>query len=203
MPRPKRSKSTQAGKPLLSSSERSERVRKAWLTRRANKKRAERLQRKLLNAELGKGEGDTILSEKEAIRNRLNQALEKATRARRPLHRPGTTKTNGASTSMAENSAQPTDLSNAGFADPGRTNAGAFTGNISTPDALSRTISMHRNAQLCAFLGDLVSIRGKGGWRDFLPIMVSKPQIEAIEDFLLRSGYTIFNPPKLPPDLKD
>lgn len=58
-------------------------------------------------------------------------------------------------------------------------------------DAILRTVMMHRDEQLCCFMGDMAALRRMGGSR-FMPVVISRSQIEAIEDFLADQGFSMF-----------
>ncbi len=59
-------------------------------------------------------------------------------------------------------------------------------------DAVGRTLEMHRDEQIACFLADMVAMRQMGGMKGHFPIMVSRSQIEAIEEFLTDHGYSGF-----------
>jgi len=59
-------------------------------------------------------------------------------------------------------------------------------------DAISRTLDLHRDEQLCGFLGDMSAMRSMGSLRGHYPVMISRAQVEAIEGFLSDHGYGPF-----------
>lgn len=63
-------------------------------------------------------------------------------------------------------------------------------------DAILRTVVLHRDEQLCCFLGDMQALRQMAGIPCFAPFTISRSQIEAIEDFLTEQGYSPFGRPK-------
>lgn len=54
---------------------------------------------------------------------------------------------------------------------------------------IAHVLDLHRTEQLCAFLGDISALRQNGQMKGHYPIMVSRTQINAVEDFLRDHGY--------------
>lgn len=66
---------------------------------------------------------------------------------------------------------------------------------VSAGDAIMRTIIMQRNEQLCCFLADMSAVRRfQMGGHKHAPLMVTRSQIEAVEDFLREQGFSEFEP---------
>lgn len=59
-------------------------------------------------------------------------------------------------------------------------------------DAIARTLDMHRDEQLCGFLGDMSAARRSGQMVGHFPVMLSRSQAEAIEQWLVEQGYSAF-----------
>lgn len=59
-------------------------------------------------------------------------------------------------------------------------------------DGIIRTLRIARDEQICCFLAEMAAIRRMGSPTPFGPIMVSRSQIDAIEDFLAEHGCTQF-----------
>jgi len=62
---------------------------------------------------------------------------------------------------------------------------------VSGGDALLRMAMMHRDDQLCGFLGDMNAMRMMR-MPAHAPMMLSRAQAEAIEEFLIDHGYSLF-----------
>lgn len=58
-------------------------------------------------------------------------------------------------------------------------------------DAVISLLAIHRDEQLCCFLADIMQLR-KCGMPAHAPIMVTRSQVEALEDFLTEHGVTMF-----------
>lgn len=63
---------------------------------------------------------------------------------------------------------------------------------INGGDALLHMSTLHRDEQLCSFIGTIDFIRKLPGVPTYMPITVSRTSIEAIEDFLRDHGYSAF-----------
>lgn len=57
-------------------------------------------------------------------------------------------------------------------------------------DGIARTIELHRDEMLLGFLGDMAAVRGMRPYNDHHPMLVSRAQAEAIEQFLTEQGYS-------------
>lgn len=57
-------------------------------------------------------------------------------------------------------------------------------------DAIMRTILMHRDEQLCCFLAEVATIRRQPSVGAYMPLMISRSQVDAIESLLEEHGYS-------------
>lgn len=88
-------------------------------------------------------------------------------------------------TTMRGASTEPgANLNTTGTATPSRSEA-------SGGDALLRMRIMHRDDQLCGFVAEMATMR-RMSKNDHMPLMMARAQLEAIEDFLIESGFTPF-----------
>lgn len=60
------------------------------------------------------------------------------------------------------------------------------------PDPIAALLDQFRDEQLCSFVAEIAAIRHMQGPNSHQPIMLSRPQAEAIEDFLVSEGYGPF-----------
>lgn len=58
-------------------------------------------------------------------------------------------------------------------------------------DALLTTYRLNRDDQLCCFVADMQAIR-RQGLPNHAPVMLTRTQAEAIEDFLSEHGFSVF-----------
>ncbi len=73
---------------------------------------------------------------------------------------------------------------------PRSENAATVGGVNAAFDAVARTIEMHRDEMLLGFMGDMSAMRSTNGRTGHHPIMLSKAQANAIEEFLSLHGYS-------------
>lgn len=76
-----------------------------------------------------------------------------------------------------------TDTANDNKAQPSQTHRSEI-------DGIARTIELHRDEMLLGFMGDMNAIRSQRRGTDHHPIMLSRAQAEAIEQYLNEQGYT-------------
>lgn len=62
---------------------------------------------------------------------------------------------------------------------------------ISGGDALLRLTTLHRDEQLSCFMADMAAMR-RMGMPSHAPVIITRSQIEAIEDFLAEHGVSMF-----------
>lgn len=64
---------------------------------------------------------------------------------------------------------------------------------VSAGEAIIRMSRIHRDEQLCCFLGDMQTMR-RHSPPNHAPVMLTRSQAEAIEVFLTEQGFSMFGP---------